>query len=87
MGNFKYIPKEVKDQIVARIKNDGVPVVQLAKEYGISDKTIYSWLRKISVDGISALAYARIKRENKILLELVGKLTLDREKSITFKKN
>lgn len=87
MGNFKFIPKEVKDSVVAKVKNEGIPVSQLAKEHEVSEKTIYGWLKKLAVDGISALEYARLKRENKILLELVGKLTLDKQKSLNFKKN
>jgi transposase-like protein len=36
MGNFKLIPKEIKDQILSRIKNEGIAVSQLAHEHGVS---------------------------------------------------
>lgn len=83
MSNFKIIPQETKEQILSRIKNNGEAVSALASEYGISVKTIYNWLRKKTISNISFLEYARLKRENKILLELVGRLTLDK----SLKKN
>lgn len=79
MGNFKIIPKETKDQILSRIKNNGETVVALAEEYHVSDKTIYYWLRKKIINSVSFLEHARLKRENKLLLELVGKLTFEQK--------
>lgn len=73
---FKPIAQDIKDQIISRIKNNGEPVSKLALEYQVSVKTIYGWLRKKSESNISFLEYARLKRENKLLLEIVGKLTL-----------
>ena len=40
------VSKEVKEQIINRIKNDGVTVAQAAQEHGIADGTIYSWIAK-----------------------------------------
>jgi transposase-like protein len=73
---FKPIAKDIKEQIISRIKNNGEPVSKLASEFGISNRTIYAWLRKGVEKNVSTLEYARLKRENKVLLELVGKLTL-----------
>lgn len=79
MGGYKRIPKEIKDEVLARIKQ-GQKVPQLASEYGISDKTIYTWLSaRVQVE-VSTLEYARIKRERDDLLRLVGNLTLEVEK-------
>lgn len=83
---FKPIAQDIKDQIIGRIKNNGEPVSKLASEYGISVKTIYGWLRKQSEKQISFLEYARIKRENKLLLEIVGKLTLEKNQTSSLKK-
>lgn len=56
----------------------GERVVELAKQYGISDKTIYTWLRQDTGDEvISVLKYNKLKRENEVLKQLVGELTLD----------
>ena len=45
MGTFKFIPKEIKEQILKRIKEDGITAQQAALEHGISRRTIYNWLR------------------------------------------
>lgn len=84
---FKPIAKDIKDQIIFRIKNNGEAVSKLALEYGVSVKTIYGWLRKQSEKHISVLEYARLKRENKLLLEIVGKLTLEKNQISNLKKS
>ena len=73
----KFYPKELKDEVVERIKTEGKPVSQIAKEYGINVKSIYNWLRSKTVGDSSALEINRLKRENKELLEIIGMLTRD----------
>ncbi len=84
---FKPIAKEIRDQIISRIKNNGEAVSKLALEYQVSAKTIYGWLRQRSESSVSFLEYARLKRENKLLLEIVGKLTLEKNQITSLKKN
>lgn len=79
MSGYKRIPKEIKDEVFARVKQ-GQKVPQLADEYGISAKTIYNWLSAGVQIEVSTLEYARIKRERDDLLRLVGNLTLEVEK-------
>jgi transposase-like protein len=75
MKKHKIAP-EVKEQIINRIKNDGISVVQASKEHGVSDGTIYGWIAK-KVEGQPTLAEnIKLKRENEILLKLVGEITL-----------
>lgn len=70
------IAPELKEQIINRIKNDGITVVQAAKDHGISEGTIYTWLSK-RIEGQPTLAeIVRLKRENAQLLQLVGEITL-----------
>jgi transposase-like protein len=70
------IALEVREQIINRIKNDGVSVAQAAKEHGVSDQTIYGWISK-KVDGQPTLSeIIRLKKENAQLLTLVGEMTL-----------
>jgi transposase-like protein len=67
---------EVKEQIINRIKNDGISVVQAAKDHGISEATIYGWISK-KVEGQPTLSdVIRLKKENAQLLQLVGEITL-----------
>ena len=75
MKKYRIAP-EVKEQILRRIKHDGVSVVDAAKEHGISENTIYGWIAK-KVDGQPSISEVlRLKKENKQLLELVGEITL-----------
>lgn len=67
---------EMKEQIINRIKNDGVSVADAAKDHGISDQTIYGWIAK-KVEGQPTLSeLLKLKRENAQLLTLVGEMTL-----------
>ena len=79
------ISKEVKDQILKRIKDEGVSVTQAAEEHGISTASIYTWLTKGVSKNPSWLEVAKLKKENKALLELVGEITM--KLSATQKKN
>ena len=79
------ISKEVKDQIIKRIKEDGVSVTQAAEEHGVSTASIYIWLTKGASTGPSWLEVAKLKKENKALFELVGEITM--KLSATQKKN
>ncbi len=70
------ISSEVRDQIINRIKNDGVTVVQAAKDHGIAEGTIYGWIAK-KVEGQPTLAEnIKLKRDVDNLLKLVGEMTL-----------
>jgi transposase-like protein len=72
----KRIAPEIKERIINRIKNDGVSVMQAAKEHGLSENTIYAWIAK-KVEGSPTLAEnIKLKKEIRQLLELVGEMTL-----------
>lgn len=79
------VPKETKEKILFAIKNDGASVADLAKQYVISANTIYGWMGAEAKNGhTSALEFQRLKRENEMLKMLIGRLTLESEKT---KKN
>lgn len=76
MGQRKIIPKEIKTEILAKVKA-GEKVVDLARQYGVSDKSIYTWLHVETGDQVvSIVQYNRLKRENEELKKLVGDITL-----------
>jgi transposase len=78
---FKAIQKEIREQILSRIKNDGVTANQAANDAGVSPKTVYGWLAKESQKGIPGiLEINRLKRENTGLYQIIGKLTSEIEK-------
>jgi putative transposase len=58
----------------------GIPVQEIARKYGVSDKTVYLWRRKYN--GVSPSELKRLKeleRENGQLKKLVAELSLDKE--------
>ncbi len=72
----KIIPKEIKQEILAKVRTGG-KVLDLAKMYGLADRTIYGWLQKDSGEEvISALKYHKLQKENEELKRLIGELTL-----------
>ncbi len=75
MKTHKIAP-EVKEQIINRIKNDGVTVAQASKDHGVSEVSIYSWIAK-KVEGQPTIAEnIKLKREVDQLYKLVGEMTL-----------
>ena len=70
------IAPEVKEQIINRIKHDGVSVAQVAEEHGVDNSTIYGWIAQYADGGPSLSENLKLKRENDRLLTLVGEITL-----------
>jgi len=70
------VAKEVKEQIITRIRTEGVSVGDAAREHGVSEKTIYAWLGSKADGTPSILEYAKVKKERDELLRLVGEITL-----------
>lgn len=71
------VSKEVKAQILKRIKDEGLPVAQVAEEHGITPRIIYQWIKRQVVAPPSILEVARLKRENQALKELIGEITIE----------
>ena len=70
------IAPEVKEQIINRIKNEGVTVIQAAKDHGVNENTIYGWIAK-KVEGQPTLSEnVKLKREVDQLYKLMGEMTL-----------
>lgn len=80
MSTFRSIPKELKDQILSRIKNDGISVTQAAKDHDLSSKTIYNWLNKDLDKSPSYREFAHLRKQNQDLMILIGQLTLENKK-------
>ncbi len=72
----KIIPAEIKAEVLAKAKS-GEKVSALSSQYGISDKTIYTWLRIDTGENVvSVVKYNKLKRENEELKKLVGEVSL-----------
>lgn len=79
MGNFKVIAKDVREQIINRIKNEGIPTAQAARDAGISAKTVYNWLARGITKEPGIMENNKLRRENQFLMQLIGKLTMEKE--------
>jgi transposase-like protein len=84
MSTRTVVSKEIKDQILSRIKNNEVSVSKAAEEHGISSKAIYNWLGKTTGDTPGILELNKLRKKNKDLLDLIGQLTYEVSK---LKKN
>ena len=70
------IAPDVKEQIINRIKNEGVSVQQAATEHGIATATIYSWIGAKVEGGASVMEVAKLRKEIDELLKMIGLLTV-----------
>ncbi len=75
------ISKEIKEQILKRVKEDGISVPQAAEDHGISTKTIYNWLTKGVTRQVSWIEYNRLKKENQDLKTFIGEITVELSKT------
>ncbi len=83
------IDPEIKQKVLDLIKDGTVGVSEAAKTNNISPKTIYGWLaRDASPIQTNSTEIIRLRRENRALLELIGKLThgLERSKKKNWRK-
>jgi len=67
---------EVKADIVRRIKEEGVPVAQAAKEHGLHETTIYKWLGGGARGAPTFAEFSRLRKQTKDLLQIIGEMTL-----------
>lgn len=76
---FPTLSVEQRQIIVKRIKENGEPVPDLAKEYGVRPRIIYDMLRHRATEPNTVLELSRLKREYEALLAIIGKLFADQK--------
>lgn len=70
------IGAEIKEEIINKLKNDGLSVSDAATQYGISNRTIYAWLGTKAKGVISVLEHNKLRKENEQLKQIIGDLTI-----------
>lgn len=76
-------PQEKRDEIIAKIRDEGITVAEAARQYSIGPKAIYSWMR----DGVAhsdtglVLENNKLKKEIEQLYNLLGRATVELKKS------
>ena len=79
------VAKEVKAEIIRKVKEGGVSVAQAAKDAGVHETTVYGWLGAGATSAPSWGEFSQLQRQNKELFEVIGELTI--KLSQTQKKN
>lgn len=74
---YPSLTKNQKQEIIARIKDKGEKVSDLAKEYGVWSKTIYNLLKTQLNQSNITLELAKVKRERDALLQIFGQFVLE----------
>ena len=75
----KHIDHKLKEEILTKIRDEGMRVTDAATHYGISSKTIYAWLRSNVVNSNTSLVLQlnRLRKENEQLYKLLGRATAE----------
>jgi transposase-like protein len=78
---YKSISKDIREQVLARVKEGKEKVSIIAEQHGISSKTVYGWLSN-GVDGGNRdwLANNRLRKENLQLKQMIGELMLEKKR-------
>ena len=73
------VDPQLKAEIVKQIRDEGVKVSEASILYGVSAKSIYTWLREGVVDGNRNLILEnnRLKKELEIAYRLLGRATAE----------
>ncbi len=74
---------KIKAEIITKIRNEGLSVTDASTTYGISSKSIYTWLREGVVDGNRNLILElnKLRKENEQLYKLLGRATAEMQRS------
>lgn len=83
MPTGKPIDQNTKAEIMAKIRDGGMSVVEASSIYNVSSKSIYRWLREGVVDGNRNLVLEnnRLRKELEITYRLLGRATAEMQRS------
>lgn len=71
--------QHIKTEVITKIRDEGMRVVDAASDYGISTKTIYRWLRDGVVNSNTSLILEnnRLKKEIEQLYNMLGRAAVE----------
>ncbi|NIM97296.1 MAG: transposase [candidate division Zixibacteria bacterium] len=78
---MKTVPREIKQQVLARVREGKQTVVEIARQHGLKVNTVYGWVsRSVEGPGSPLLELAKLKKENRYLKQIIGQLVLQAER-------
>jgi len=72
---YNKVSKDIRNQILERVKTSGKSIAEISQEHGIGKTTIYEWLRE-STGEAPARDIIKLTKENKELKQIIGELTV-----------
>ncbi len=77
----KYYSKDLKEEIINKIKVEGITAVEAAKRYGLDVNNIYRWV-SAGIGGTLTHMWEinRLKRENQELKQILGAMMFEKER-------
>ena len=75
----KHIDPQIKAEIISKIRDEGMTVIDASTSYGVHNKTIYGWLKNgvVNTNTSLVLQLNRLKKENEQLYNLLGRATVE----------
>lgn len=82
MAKGQTVDSKVKSEIITKIRDEGMTVVEASNMYGVGRTAIYTWLRDGVVNTSTSLILEnnRLKKENEQLYNLLGRATVEMKK-------
>ncbi len=74
------IDQNTKAEVLNKIRNEGMTVAEASAQYGISSKSIYTWLRSGVMDSDKNLILEnnKLRKELEMVYRLLGRATAER---------
>lgn len=76
-------PQETRNKIIAKIRDEGMTVIEASRQYSIATSAIYTWMKDGVANSSTSLILEnnRLKKENEQLYNLLGRATVELKKS------
>lgn len=70
------VKKEIKAEILDKVRNQGLSVAEASEQYKVHVKTIYGWLKN-GIGDAHTLELNRLRKENAQLYRIIGEITAE----------
>lgn len=74
------ISRDIKEQILQRVREGKETVVEIARQHGIKVNTVYGWISRGFSSGSPLLEIAKLRKENVALKQIIGNLMFQMER-------